>query len=71
MFFDFGHAMMNILCISYGKDVFTVKRHPNRIGFIISCVGVLIILALILPSAFWWFTLGTALILIGIFVAVK
>lgn len=36
------------------------------IGKTAICVGIIIILALVLPSSFWWFTLGAALICIGI-----
>lgn len=40
----------------------------NPIGAYIVCAGIFIILALILPSGFWWFFLGVALIVIGIMI---
>lgn len=36
------------------------------IGKTAICVGIIIILALVLPSQFWWFVLGISLICIGI-----
>jgi len=35
-------------------------------GLIALCAGVVIILALILPPAVWWFVLGAALICVGL-----
>jgi hypothetical protein len=48
-----------------------IMGRPHRgspIGAYIICAGVLIILALILPSGFWWFFLGIAFIVIGIMI---
>jgi hypothetical protein len=48
-----------------------IMRRPHRgrpIGALIVCAGLLIILTLVLPSGFWWFFLGIALIVIGILI---
>ena len=41
-------------------------RFCKALGCIMAGVGLLIILALILPTIFWWFFLGGVLILTGI-----
>jgi hypothetical protein len=45
-----------------------VKRfcRGRTLGFVLAGAGILLILAVILPSQLWWFFLGVALILIGI-----
>lgn len=45
-----------------------MRRRPSLLGFIIIGAGVFLILAVILPSEFWWFFIGVALILIGILI---
>ena len=35
-------------------------------GWLVILAGIVILLALILPAGFWWFALGTALIIAGI-----
>lgn len=40
---------------------------PNTVGVILITLGIIILLALVLPSGFWWFVLGMALIALGIF----
>lgn len=35
-------------------------------GLVIAGAGLFIILAMILPTAFWWFVLGLALIALGV-----
>lgn len=46
-------------------------KHKKQIGRIVIGLGLLIILALILPGGFWWFTLGAALIALGIRICCK
>ena len=36
------------------------------LGFVAICAGLIIILSLVLPSAFWWFILAVLLIGFGI-----
>ena len=45
------------------------KNNPpgGLVGLIAICLGVLVILALVLPSGFWWMLLGVGLITGGIF----
>ena len=43
------------------------KRRP--VGLYLLIVGILIILAIILPPVCWWFFLGIALILFGILIS--
>lgn len=35
-------------------------------GWLVILAGIVILLALILPAGFWWFVLGAALIIAGI-----
>ena len=42
------------------------RRGPPAIGWIAVFAGIIVLLALILPSGFWWFALGVALIAAGI-----
>lgn len=42
------------------------RNNGNKLGCLVILAGVLIILALVLPSGFWWFTLAIALICGGI-----
>jgi hypothetical protein len=44
--------------------------YPN-IGVIVCGLGILIILALTLPAAFWWFALGIALTCGGVVIIIK
>ncbi|MDR1131073.1 MAG: hypothetical protein LBL15_01485 [Oscillospiraceae bacterium] len=37
-----------------------------RAGCLVALLGILVLLALILPTSFWWFALGISLIYIGI-----
>ena len=37
-------------------------------GWIMIAIGVIIILAMILPAGFWWFALAAALIGVGIWI---
>ncbi len=46
-------------------------KHKRPVGRCIIGLGVLIILALILPGGFWWFILGVALIALGIRICCK
>ena len=39
----------------------------NLMSLVMVFVGILIILALVLPSGFWWFILGAGLIGLGFF----
>ena len=41
------------------------KPFGGLIGFLMIVVGVLIILAMMLPAGFWWFIFGAALIVCG------
>ncbi len=42
-------------------------RHRKKLpGIILATLGLMIILSMILPTAFWWFLFGTALIAVGI-----
>jgi hypothetical protein len=43
-------------------------RRPCRFGYIIAGVGVVIILAVLLPGVFWWLFFGAALVLIGVLI---
>ncbi len=43
-----------------------MKKRTNRLGLLLLIAGVLVILALVLPSTFWWFALGIILIAAGI-----
>jgi uncharacterized membrane protein HdeD (DUF308 family) len=38
----------------------------QKIGCLVALFGVFVLLALILPSSFWWFVLGAFLIYVGI-----
>lgn len=42
------------------------RRRGNPIGYLALCAGIVIILALVLPSGFWWFALAAALIVFGV-----
>ena len=42
------------------------RPYPNLIGLIMVTLGVIIIFSMILPSGFWWFALGTILIVLGL-----
>jgi uncharacterized membrane protein len=42
------------------------KRSYNILGCITIVLGVVIILAMVLPAGFWWFLLGVGLIACGI-----
>ena len=44
------------------------KRHSGGglVGLVMLLVGIIIIMALILPTGFWWFILGAVLIALGI-----
>lgn len=42
-------------------------RHRRKLpGIILTALGLMIILSMILPTAFWWFAFGAALIAVGI-----
>lgn len=41
------------------------RRPPSFTGVLIIALGVLVLLALVLPSEFWWFALGVGLIALG------
>lgn len=43
------------------------NRRPfhGLLGFLLIVLGVLIILAMMLPAGFWWFLIGVALIACG------
>lgn len=43
-----------------------MRKHTNRLGLLLLSAGVLVILALVLPSTFWWFALGLVLIAAGV-----
>ena len=43
-----------------------MRRHYKTLGGAVVCAGVVIILALILPSSAWWFALGVTLVIGGI-----
>ena len=43
-----------------------MKRYCKTIGCALAAAGVLIILGMVLPSSFWWFLLGFALIVVGV-----
>lgn len=45
-----------------------MRRPCKSIGFYLAGVGLVVILAAILPCSWWWLFLGLALILIGILV---
>ena len=47
------------------------SKRKRTIGMCIVGLGVLVIMALILPTNFWWFVLGVGLIALGIFVCKK
>jgi len=41
-------------------------RPRCRIGCMVALLGVFVLLALVLPSSFWWFVLGAFLIYVGL-----
>lgn len=41
-------------------------RPRGRIGCLVALLGVFVLLALILPTSFWWFVLGAVLIYVGL-----
>lgn len=42
-------------------------RHRKKLpGLILTALGLMIILSMILPTAFWWFVFGAVLIAAGI-----
>ena len=41
-------------------------RSRKRVGRLIIVVGILVLMAIIMPTGFWWFVLGIVLIVIGI-----
>ena len=41
----------------------------RNIGTIIIFLGIFVLLALILPTSFWWFVLGAVLIAVGIWLS--
>lgn len=43
-------------------------KPKGRIGCLVALLGVFVLLALILPSTFWWFVLGAILIYVGFYV---
>jgi len=49
-----------------------MRRRPNpSAGFCVCGIGIIIILAMILPATFWWFALGIALTAGGIIIIIK
>ena len=42
------------------------RRRSNLLGLVCILAGLTIILGMILPKAFWWFLLGTALVGAGV-----
>ena len=42
------------------------RRRGPAVGWLVILAGIVILLALILPAGFWWFALGAALIIAGI-----
>ena len=48
-----------------GDGVFFMRRgrpYGGALGFALIVLGILILLAMVLPSGFWWFLFGMALI---------
>lgn len=42
-------------------------RHRRKLaGIILAALGLMIILSMLVPTGFWWFVLGAALIAVGI-----
>ena len=49
-----------------GKTMKKNGRPRGRIGCLVALLGVFVLLALILPTSFWWFVLGAVLIYVGL-----
>jgi len=47
------------------------RRKPDGLGCVAIGLGIVILLALILPSGFWWFALGVALIVFGVIACIR
>ena len=47
------------------------RKKRNFAGCAAAVLGVIILLALILPAGFWWFAVGTALIVAGLLICVR
>ena len=45
-----------------------MKRCGKLPGIVLAGTGLMIILAMLLPTSFWWFALGLALIALGIWI---
>lgn len=45
-----------------------MKRHCGKIGLLVILLGITVILAMVLPSGFWAFMIGVALIIAGILI---
>jgi hypothetical protein len=45
------------------------KCNGNSLGCLAVALGVIILLAMILPAGFWWFVLGVGLIVFGIWLS--
>ena len=43
-----------------------MRKRPHRFGLLLVGAGILVILALVLPSTVWWFALGLVLIAAGV-----
>lgn len=43
-----------------------MRHHCKTLGGIVTCTGVVIILAMVLPTAAWWLVLGVILIIAGV-----
>lgn len=43
-----------------------MRRGRRLPGLIIAGIGVMIIMAMLLPTAFWWFLLGSGMIAVGV-----
>ena len=55
-----------IIFLRGGKIMRKNGKPHCRIGCLVALLGVFVLLALILPSSFWWFVLGAFLIYLGL-----
>lgn len=53
-------------CLREGIEMRKNGRPRYRIGCLVALMGVFVLLALILPTSFWWFIFGALLIYLGL-----
>lgn len=53
-------------CLREGIKMWRNGKPRYRIGCLVAILGVFVLLALILPTSFWWFIFGALLIYLGL-----